>query len=80
MPRDLFGEAAQPSIDLDDDEYLLALHHEYKSGLAIKVSETGDEAKTFDLPLSQVEVSHTGKFVQHQVGAKKLAAIKVKIP
>lgn len=80
MSNDLFGHAPAPDVDLDDGEYLLALHHEYRSGLAIKVSEFGDEAKAFDLPLSKVTVSETGKFVQHQIGARKIPVVKVKIP
>jgi hypothetical protein len=79
MTRDLFGHEVTAAA-LDDDEYLLALHLEFPSGLAIKVSETGDESKAFNLPTSLIQVSPTGKTVQPQIGAKHFPVVKVRVP
>jgi hypothetical protein len=77
---DLFGHAPSPEIDIDEGEYLLAHHDTAPSGLAILVSETGDRAKTFWLPVSKIKFSDTGRHVSMRIGAEKFSVIKAHIP
>lgn len=77
--NDLFGHAPSPETELGNNEYLLAHHDTSPSGLAILVSEYGDRNKTFWLPLSQIGISETGKYVSMRVGAEKFPIVKVRM-
>ena len=59
----------------------LIVHCDLPKNQAIKVSQTGDDARGFWLPRARIEDARpTGQFFQLRIGAPKLAVTEFTIP